>query len=142
MLTKYLLVAGGTVSLGLGIIGMLLPVLPTTPFLLLAAFCYVRSSKRLYDWLMNHRLLGGYIQNYLKYRAISRNAKIASLAALWLSLSISFAAVHNTAVRLALVLVGIGVTIHLLTLKTLPKEADEAGGDDAQKRESVPTDSR
>ena len=142
MFKKHLLAAGGTLSLGLGIVGMFLPVLPTTPFLLLAAYCYLRSSKRLYDRLMNHRLLGGYIQNYLKYRAVSRNAKIASLAALWLSLSISFAAVHNTAVRLVLALVGIGVTIHLLTLKTIPKEAERAGSGDNAKRESVPADGR
>ena len=125
MLKKRLLVIGGTLSLGLGVVGMFLPVLPTTPFLLLAAYCYLRGSRRLYDWLMNNRLLGGYIQNYIKYRAVSRSAKIASLIVLWLSLSISIAVIGGTAIRIVLVLVGAGVSIHLLTLKTLPKETAE-----------------
>ena len=125
MLKKRLLVIGGTLSLGLGVVGMFLPVLPTTPFLLLAAYCYLRGSRRLYDWLMNNRLLGGYIQNYIKYRAVSRSAKIASLIVLWLSLSISIAVIGGTAIRIVLVLVGAGVSIHLLTLKTLPKETSE-----------------
>ena len=125
MLKKRLLIIGGTLSLGLGVVGMFLPVLPTTPFLLLTAYCYLRGSRRLYKWLMNHRLLGGYIQNYIKYRAISRNAKIASLAVLWLSLSISITVLGGTAIRLLLVLVGVGVSIHLLILKTLPKETTE-----------------
>ncbi len=142
MLKKHLLAAGGTLSLGLGIAGMFLPVLPTTPFLLLAAYCYLRSSKRLYDRLMSNRLLGGYIRNYLQYRAVSRNAKIASLAALWVSLSVSFAVIGSAAVRLVLVLAGIGVTVHLLTLKTLPVEAERAGSGVTNSRKSVPTDSR
>lgn len=125
---KYLLVIGGTLSLGLGIFGMFLPVLPTTPFLLLAAYCYLRSSQRLYNWLMNHRILGNYLQNYIKYHAISKTAKIASLVTLWVSLSISIAVIDSLAVRLVLVGVGIGVSIHLLMLKTLPKEAQAPGG--------------
>ena len=125
MLKKHLLVIGGTLSLLMGVIGMLLPVLPTTPFLLLAAFCYVRGSRRMYLWLMNHRFLGTYIRNYTQYHAVSRNVKIGSLITLWASLSISIAVIGSTVVRLILVAVGIGVSIHLLTLKTMPRDAQE-----------------
>jgi hypothetical protein len=122
MLKKRLLVIGGTLSLGFGIIGMFLPVLPTTPFLLLTAYCYVRSSRRMYDWLMNNRVLGNYLKNYLEYHAISARAKVISLIGLWASLTASFILIGSPVVRLILVLVGMGVSVHLLMLKTLLKE--------------------
>ncbi len=125
MLTKRLLIAGGTLSLGLGILGMFVPVLPTTPFLLLTAYCYLRSSRRMYDWLMNHKVLGNYLKNYLEYHAISARAKTVSLVGLWASLTASFLLVASPVVRVILVLVGVGVSIHLLTLKTLPKSVQE-----------------
>ena len=132
MLKQRLLIIGGTLSLGLGVLGMFVPVLPTTPFLLLTAYCYLRSSKRLYDWLMRHRILGNYIKNYLEYRAVSARAKAISLIGLWASLCISFILVPSTPVRLILVLVGVGVSIHILTLKTLPKEARAKWTDNSQ----------
>ena len=70
---KYLLIIVGCISLGLGVIGMFLPVLPTTPFLLLSAGCFLRSSKSLYDWLLNHKHLGGYIRDFIEHKAISKN---------------------------------------------------------------------
>lgn len=139
MLKKHLLIVGGTLSLGLGIVGMLLPILPTTPFLLLTAWCYLRGSDRLYQWLMNHRVLGNYLKNYLKYHAITKSAKIALLAALWASLSISVAIIDGTIIRLILALVGIGVSIHLLTLKTLPKATQESSD---RKQKNLTADSR
>ena len=139
MLKKRLLIAGGTLSLGLGIIGMFVPVLPTTPFLLLTAYCYLRSSGRMYDWLMNHRIFGSYLKNYLEYHAISARAKTVSLIGLWASLTASFLLVASPVVRLILVLVGVGVSAHLLTLKTIPKSAPEA---DRHEREQCAGDSR
>jgi uncharacterized protein len=130
MLKKHLLIIGGTLSVALGMIGIFVPVLPTTPFLLLSAFCYARGSHRLYQWLMSHRILGTYLQNYLQYHAVSKTVKIVSLIALWVSLLVSIALIGSTAVRLILVLVGIGVSLHLLMLKTLrietPENDDEA----------------
>ncbi len=123
VLKKRLLLIGGTLSLGLGIVGMLVPVLPTTPFLLLTAYCYLRSSERMHAWLMNHRLFGSYIHNYMEYRAISSRARIISLIGLWASLAVSFILVAVPAVRWVLVLVGVGVSVHLLMLKTMPKAA-------------------
>ncbi len=125
VLKKRLLLIGGTLSLGLGIVGMLVPVLPTTPFLLLTAYCYLRSSERMHAWLMNHRLFGTYIHNYMEYRAISFRARIISLIGLWASLAVSFILVAVPAVRWVLVLVGVGVSVHLLMLKPMPKATQE-----------------
>ena len=117
-LKKYLLIFAGSISLALGIIGVLLPVLPTTPFLLLSSFCYIRSSNRLYNWLINHKIFGSYIYNYLTYRAVKKSVKIGALIFLWFSLLISILIVSNLHLRIFLVAVGVSVSIHLLTLKT------------------------
>ncbi len=119
-LKKYLLILVGSLSVAIGFMGVVVPLLPTTPFLLLAAYCYLRSSKRLYGWLINHRIFGEYIDNYLNYRAVKRPIKICALALLWLSLGLSYLVVDNVIVHFLLLLVGIGVSIHLLMLRTLP----------------------
>ena len=71
----------GLTSLALGVIGIVLPLLPTTPFLLLSAFCFARSSDRLHGWLVTHRLFGPMIDNWHRHRAIARSAKMAATAA-------------------------------------------------------------
>ena len=71
IMKRYLLIIGGFISLFLGILGIALPVLPTTPFLLLSATCFMNSSKTLYTWVINHKVFGSYIENYIKFRAIS-----------------------------------------------------------------------
>lgn len=119
---KWLLIFLGSLSLALGVIGVFLPVLLTTPFLLLASFCYVRSSKKLYDWLINHRIFGSYIYCYLEYRAVPRKTKIGALIFLWSTLILSAALVPSIHVRIFLVVIGIAVTTHLVTLKTLCAE--------------------
>lgn len=73
----------GTVSLALGIIGIFLPLLPTTPFLLLTAALYFRGSPRLYQWLLNHKCLGPYIRSFRENKAIPLRAKIISLLLMW-----------------------------------------------------------
>ena len=73
---RLLWMIGGSISLGVGIIGIILPLLPTTPFLILAAFCYARSSRRLYDWLIHHRIFGPFIEDWRRHGAIRRPAKI------------------------------------------------------------------
>ncbi|MCF7929118.1 MAG: YbaN family protein [Spirochaetales bacterium] len=82
-------------SLGLGVLGIFLPLLPTTPFLLVAAFFFVRSSDRMYTWLIGHPVLGRYIRDYLRYRAISRRAKIVSIASMDGMIAISLMLVHS-----------------------------------------------
>lgn len=120
--TKALLVAVGTVAMGLGVLGILVPLLPTTPFLLLAAACYARSSQRFHRWLLANRYLGQYIRDYQERRGMSRRAKVTTLALLWVALGFSAGLlVPAFAGRLVLLLVGVGVTLHILSLNTIPE---------------------
>ncbi|MDO5022275.1 MAG: YbaN family protein [Eubacteriales bacterium] len=112
----------GLICLILGIIGIFIPVLPVTPFLLLSAWAFARSSKKLYDWLLEHPVLGIYVKSYIKYRAISINAKISGIVALWLSIGFSIYIVKITWVRILLLVIAAGVTTHLTMLKTLSKQ--------------------
>lgn len=127
-LNKYLLIAAGLVSLGLGIIGIFLPLLPTTPFLLLSAFCFIRSSRRLYGWLINHRVLGAYIHDYLKYRAVPMKTKVFAVVLLWSTISLSIFILHNLIVRFVLAAVALGVSIHILSIKTRRPGKETATG--------------
>jgi len=76
---RWSLIGGGTVSLGLGIAGTIVPLLPTTPFLLLSAACYARSSQRCYAWLLNHRVFGQIIHTWQAHRRMPRSAKRVAL---------------------------------------------------------------
>ena len=128
---KWLLVFAGISSLALGLIGIFVPLLPTTPFLLLAAFCFARSSERLHQWLINHRWFGSYIRNYQEYRAITKQVKIATLILLWGTIGYAVVAVLNLwYLRILLLLVAFGVTVHVLTLKTLTREMVLDSADD------------
>lgn len=116
---KYLLTFLGILSLGLGLLGIILPILPTTPFLLLTAFLFAKGSKRLNHWLLNHKILGEYIYNYKTYHAIKRRVKIYALALLWVSISISIFLVDIILIRALLLIVAIAVTVHISSIKTL-----------------------
>jgi len=117
---RILLIIAGTVCVGLGIVGIFLPVLPTTPFLLLAAICYARSSQRFHSWLLNNKWFGSYIRNYLERKGISLRAKIVTLSLLWITIGVSVAfAVETLALEFILVIIAIGVSIHILSLRTL-----------------------
>ena len=120
---KYLLVIIGLISLGLGILGIFLPLLPTTPFLLLSAGLFMKSSKRLYNWLMNHKYLGKHLQNYLHHKTISVKTKISSLTLLWLTiLSTTFYFVDKLIIKIVLLAIATAVTVHILTFKSKRKE--------------------
>lgn len=118
----YLLVIIGTISLILGTIGIFIPILPTTPFILLASFCYIRSSNRLYYWLINHKLFGKYIYDYLVHKSVKKSAKITAITLLWLSLGITIYLI-NSYISFILIFIGIVVSIHIISLKTLPTDA-------------------
>lgn len=120
-LRRALLVIAGVVSVGLGLVGAFVPVLPTTPFLLLAAACFVRSSHRLHHWLLSNRLFGDYLRRYRDGEGLPLASKLATLALLWATLAVSaFVAVPTRLwwVRLLLLAVGTGVTVHVLRIKT------------------------
>jgi uncharacterized membrane protein YbaN (DUF454 family) len=123
MFRKVILISAGSLSVALGFIGIFVPLLPTTPFLLLAAACYVRSSKRLYSWLLNNRWLGNYIKFYREYRAITLQAKILTLIFLWSVISYTtLVIVDELWIRILLGTVAVSVSFHLLYLKTLTPE--------------------
>lgn len=120
---KIALVILGVVSLGLGILGIFLPLLPTTPLLLLAAWCFVRSSPRLYDWLLNHPHLGEYIRNFREHHAIPLRVKIVSVTLVWLTLGYCIMAVVDKWWwgQAGLLLLAVAITWHILSYATLKK---------------------
>jgi uncharacterized membrane protein YbaN (DUF454 family) len=109
----------GSVLVGLGFIGPVVPLIPTVPPLLLAAYCYARGSPRFYNWLINHNYLGKFIRDYRDGKGISAKAKVRIIALLWASMGISIIFfVSSFALRTLLLLIGTGVTLHILRMKT------------------------
>jgi len=115
---KILLIIAGTFLIGVSIVGIFLPVLPTTPFLLLAAALYARSSKRFYNWLINNRILGRYIKNYREGKGIPLKVKITAISILWITIGYSAIFVMEILwVRILLVIIAIAVTVHIVRIK-------------------------
>lgn len=133
-LGRLLWTALGTLFLGIGIVAIPVPILPTTPFLLLATACYVRGSARMHRWMMTNRYFGRQLRDYSEGRGVSRRTKTAALIMLWglIGLSAIFAT-DNLVMRLVLIAVAAGVTIHLITLKT--KKSSPRIGEEIQKTE-------
>jgi uncharacterized membrane protein YbaN (DUF454 family) len=120
---KPLLLAAGTVCLVLGAIGIFLPILPTTPFLLLSAACYFRSSERMYNWLLGNRWFGKYIKNYREGKGIPLKTKVLAVAVLWAGILYSAIMVVDElfVAQLALLIIALGVSVHLIRLPTFRK---------------------
>ena len=119
-LRRRLLIVAGSLSVGLGILGIFLPLLPTTPFLVLAAACYARSSERFYHWLLNNRWFGGYVKNYLEGKGAPLRVKILTISLLWIAIGYSAAfVVHTFLFRTILILIAVGVTAHIILIRTL-----------------------
>ena len=120
---KSVYVGIGTFSLGIGIIGIVVPLLPTTPFLLLSAACYAKGSERMYQWFINIRWIGKAIKNYHEGNGISIKGKIISIIFLWLTILVSMSLMHpNTVVQVLLLIIAISVTYHIISLKTMKNE--------------------
>lgn len=117
---RYALLAVGWLSVALGVIGIFLPVLPTTPFLLLAAACFVRSSRRFYLWLVMHPRLGPWIRDYLDGQGIPRKAKVYALSLMWASIAFSCYLVPMFWARVFMLTSAVLVSIYILRQKTLP----------------------
>lgn len=124
---KPLFLAVGLISLALGALGIFLPILPTTPLMLLAAFCFARSSQRLHGYLVNHRVFGEYISNYYN-RAMTPRHKARTLALLWFGIIVSCFLIGATIPWIILPIIAALVSIHIIRLKPRP-ETEPGSGD-------------
>lgn len=119
---RVILISFGSVFLGLGIIGIVVPGLPTTPFLLLSAGCYVRSSERLYNWLINHKVFGRYVKTFYEHKAMTVRAKVISLLSMWSMIIISLIfAIHGFKGRIIILIAAVIGSIVVLKIKTFRK---------------------
>ena len=116
---QWLLFILGTISLVLGVIGIFLPLLPTTPFLLLTAYCYFRASPKAYEWLIRQKHLGPYILNYREKKIIPFRVKVYALTLMWTSvLCCMIFILENNWVKFALFLIIVGVSFHIVSFKS------------------------
>ena len=116
---KVLLTILGFISFSLAILGMFLPVLPTTPLLLLAAALFLRGNKRWYDWLMAHPKFGPYISNFLVHKSIPLRMKVVSVAMIWITLlNCAIFVANHWILRTAFILLAAAITWHILSYKT------------------------
>ncbi|WP_147535526.1 YbaN family protein [Bacillus marasmi] len=119
-LVKALLIVIGTLSIALGVIGIIIPLLPTTPLLLLGAACYIRSSEKLYKLLLKNKWLGGYIEDFQKKKGITLKNKVISITALWLSMGISlYFSITTLWMSILLVIIAVSVSAFILSFRTL-----------------------
>jgi len=119
---RILLISTGTLFISIAIAGIFIPILPTTPFILLAAALYARSSRKFYLWLINNRVFGKHIKNYRNKKGVSVPVKIVVLLFLWVTIGCSILfATSLIWLKVLLFIIAISVTIHILTLKTLTR---------------------
>ena len=104
----------GTLFLVIGIVGIFLPILPTTPFLLLATACYARSSRRFYNWLMNHPVFGPMIVEWRTYKSIPWRIKLVAMVTMFLTFGSSILFfIKDGRLQLALTFFGLMMLIWL-----------------------------
>jgi uncharacterized membrane protein YbaN (DUF454 family) len=116
---RGILIISGTIFVGIGMIGIIVPILPTTPFLLLAAACYLRSSEKFYNWLLNNKRFGPYITNYLEGKGLPLKIKLYAISMMWIMILLSIILfVENLFIRIILIIIAILVSIYLITIKT------------------------
>jgi uncharacterized membrane protein YbaN (DUF454 family) len=129
-LVRTLWFIAGTICVVLGAIGIVLPILPTTPFLLAAAACYYKSSERMHRWLLNNKWFGEYIRNYTEGKGLTMKTKITALTVLWITIGFStvfmldrlLPAMLVLPMQLIMVAVAIAVSAHILRLPTFKKK--------------------
>ena len=124
-LKKYLLIGVGLLCVGLGFLGIFLPGFPTTPFLLLASGCFVRSSEKLYNWLISNQYFGKSIQKFQEEHTISVRAKIISLASMWTMISVSIIfLLDDWGPRISVMIIGFLGSFIILRIKTEKKSKE------------------
>ncbi len=117
-MVKILLFSFGTISLGLGVVGIFLPGLPTTPFLILSATCYLKSSQKFYNWVINNPIFGKDIKNYLEKRSIPKKTKIKAIIIVLIMLIFSIIFVSKLYLKIIILLAGLTGIFVLLRVKT------------------------
>ena len=129
LLSSILWRIAGALSLALGAIGIVVPVLPTTPFVLLAAFCFARGSPAVHRWLLANRMFGPMLRDWEAHRSIERRTKIWAIAMMSISLAISIVfAVDATWLKVTLALLGLGLAIQIYRIPSRDRPARSAGG--------------
>ena len=121
-LKKKIYIFVGFLAVILGIIGVILPGIPTVPFLLVALFCFERSSKKYHDMILNNKYFGKVLRDYYEGRELTTSVKIKAVLFLSCGMGFSVYRVHNLHLRIILVLIWAGVALHIILLKTKPKE--------------------
>ncbi|ACH39854.1 protein of unknown function DUF454 [Citrifermentans bemidjiense Bem] len=117
---RLILIGVGWVSIACAVIGLFLPLVPSVPFLLLAVFCFSRSSEKFHTWLVEHRHLGPILKDYLVHGGISRKAKACAVCAIWISFPVTAWFVESTWAKLLLLTIAAVVTVYLLLLPPVP----------------------
>ena len=115
---RAVLVVVGTAALILGVIGIFLPVLPTTPFLLVAAACYARASKRLYEWLLGQPSLGPIVAEWRRSRSLPAGVKMRALAIVAITFGVSIVLIDGVMLRIGLVVIGVVLAAFLYRIPT------------------------
>jgi uncharacterized protein len=112
---KITLIGLGFLFTGVGVLGIFLPLLPTTPFLLLAAACFARSSKRFYNWLLNNKVFGRYIKSYLDGEGVPLSTKVISITILWITIVTSAIFFVDTFwTKILLLFIALAVSVHII----------------------------
>lgn len=123
---KVVLIILGFISMGIGIVGIVTPILPTTPFLLLASFFFAKGSKRFHDWFISTKIYKKYLESFVKSKAMTLKNKFTILFPVSCMLIITFIFVNNLYARLVLVILFIGKYLYFFTqIKTIAKEETE-----------------
>lgn len=120
---RWILIISGVILVAVGILGMFLPILPTTIFFILAAWCFARSSEKFYNWLHQNRFFGKYLSDYRSGNGMTLNSKIFTLTILWVSIGYSAVFVTDLLyVKILLLMIAGGVTWHILAIKTAKRK--------------------
>ena len=121
-LKKKIYIFVGFLAVILGIIGVILPGIPTVPFLLVALFCFERSSKKYHDMILNNKYFGKVLRDYYEGKGLTTSVKIKAILFLSCGIGFSFYKVQHLHLRIMLAVIWLGVTIHIILLKTKHKK--------------------
>ena len=117
--SRFLYLIFGFILVGIGVLGIFLPLLPTAIFLIMASACFMKSSPKAAAWLKNNKWIGGYVRNYIDKTGLTITSKITHIVILWISIGLSaYFVAENNVIRILLLVIAIAVSIHLIMIKT------------------------